>query len=32
MPLTDTAAVARPHRFAAWHRAVVVIVLGFAAF
>lgn len=31
MPLTDTAAVARPHRFAAWHRAVVVIVLGFAS-
>ncbi len=31
MPLTDTAAVARPHRFAAWHRAVVVVVLGFAS-
>jgi MFS transporter, PAT family, beta-lactamase induction signal transducer AmpG len=31
MPLTDTAAMARPHRFAAWHRAVVVVVLGFAS-
>jgi MFS transporter, PAT family, beta-lactamase induction signal transducer AmpG len=32
MPVTDTAAVARrPHRFAAWHRAVVVVVLGFAS-
>jgi MFS transporter, PAT family, beta-lactamase induction signal transducer AmpG len=31
MPVIDTAAVARPHRFAAWHRAVVVVVLGFAS-
>jgi MFS transporter, PAT family, beta-lactamase induction signal transducer AmpG len=32
MSLTDTAAVARrPHRFAAWHRAVVVVLLGFAS-
>jgi MFS transporter, PAT family, beta-lactamase induction signal transducer AmpG len=36
MPVTDTvaaapAAAARPHRFAAWHRALVVIVLGFAS-
>ena len=31
MPLTDSAVIARPHRFAAWHRAVVVVVLGFAS-